>query len=172
MPFYFKGERLSYAITVFMSYGVFMSFITGAMPTSSETTSILAIDISVLLILSALYVLLCVFTIRLFHCDDHSYPISSSVLKVVVLLNMIVCLQPSTTSRIREQQDASMKENSSNDGTANTDKMARGIYLKEPTEMTWKRVSHTLDAFFFRVFSLLVFATNVTMCVALSVQYF
>lgn len=172
MPFYFKGERLSYAITVFMSYGVFMSFITGAMPTSSETTSILAIDISVLLILSALYVLLCVFTIRLFHCDDHRYPISSSVLKVVVLLNMIVCLQPSTTSRIREQQDASMKENSSNDGTANTDKMAREIYLKEPMEMTWKRVSHTLDAFFFRVFSLLVFATNVTMCVALSVQYF
>ena len=72
-------------MTALLSFGVFMSFILDSMPSSTKTLSIVAVNLSFLLVLSAVYVLLCMLSLRLFHRDpvthrhsEHRFPAPSS----------------------------------------------------------------------------------------------
>ncbi|KAK7494917.1 hypothetical protein BaRGS_00013796 [Batillaria attramentaria] len=164
-----SGERLSYAVTALLSFGVFMSFILDYMPSSTETLSIVAVNMSCLLVLSAVYVLCCVLSLRLFHRDDHKHPVPKSLQTVIVWLEVLVCLDPPSRNKVHvikvEGTDAS------NNGKARALKRWRHDAYTDPSEMTWRRVSRTLDKLFFRFFFVLFLASSTAVWVILSVNY-
>ena len=51
-----------------------MSFILDSMPSSTETLSIMTVNLSFLRVLSDVYVLLCILSLRLFHRDPVTHP--------------------------------------------------------------------------------------------------
>lgn len=156
-----------------MSYGVFMGFITDAMPSSTETISILAVDISALLVLSSIYVLLCVFTMRLFDRDDRKDPIPKSVQTTMAILDKFVGADRTALFKVGVMDKSDLDENSGNDGIMTNAKLTEKKYVRRiPVEVTWKNVSRTLDKFFFRCFAFVVFATNIAICITLALNYF
>ncbi|XP_025095678.1 LOW QUALITY PROTEIN: neuronal acetylcholine receptor subunit beta-3-like [Pomacea canaliculata] len=159
-----SGERLSYAITTLLSVGVFMSFILSSMPSSTETVSIMVIDMSVLLILSAFYVLLCIFTLRLFHRDDDKHPVPKAVQTFIVSLEVLLCLEPPSTKvdpviQVMPVSDQDHQQPRIFD-TIKKKQLSRKLAITNPNEMTWRRVSRTLDKFFFRLSLLIVLGST------------
>ncbi|KAK6190689.1 hypothetical protein SNE40_002495 [Patella caerulea] len=80
-----SGEKLSFAVTVLLSQAVFLSFISGLMPQTSDTISGLSIYISVQLVLSSLYVLITCCTLRIYHRDTDACPLPRWFLKILSL---------------------------------------------------------------------------------------
>ena len=174
-----SGERLAYSMTALLSFGVFMSFILDSMPSSTETLSIVAVNMSCLLVLSAVYVLLCILSLRLFHRDPVMHPVPSTVQSLIVWLEILVCLDPPAKNKIdvirmqmaadEASSDVIGRHNDKGmtngglkgklDKWATTKKMKHAAY-SDPEEMTWQRVSRTLDKLFFRFFLCIVLVSN------------
>nr|KAG5705236.1 hypothetical protein BaRGS_011262 [Batillaria attramentaria] len=165
-----SGERLSYAITALLSFGVFMSFILESMPSSTETLSIVAVNMSCLLVLSAVYVLCCILSLRLFHRDDHKHPVPKSLQTVIVWLEVLVCLDPPSRNKVHAIQVDNAKEDKSKGIKLVTRKWRHDAYT-DPAEMTWRRVSRTLDKLFFRFFAFLILASNIAVWITMGVDY-
>ena len=170
------GERLSYSMTALLSFGVFMSFILDSMPSSTETLSIVAVNMSFLLVLSAVYVLLCILSLRLFHRDPVTHPVPSTVQSLIVWLEVLVCLDPPAKNKIDVNRSQMTTDVASSDVTDRhndvkvTDEGQQGrlskwkvkqmTYAGYGEEMTWQRVSRTLDKLFFRFFFCIVLVSN------------
>ena len=166
-------------MTSLLSFGVFMSFIMDSMPSSTETLSIVAVNLSSLLVLSAVYVLLCILSLRLFHRDPVKHPVSSTVQSIIVWLEVLVCLDPPAKNKVDIIQMQTAVDLTSSEvierysdagGTkgglkgklekwAMTKKLKHAAY-SDPEEMTWRRVSRTLDKLFFRFFFCVVLVSN------------
>ena len=155
-----------------------MSFILDSMPSSTETLSIMAIHMSCQLVLSAVYVLLCILSLRLFHSDPVMHPVPRPMQGLIVGLEVLVCLNPPAKNKVDDvgvtvtyvtPSDVSDMHNDvrmTNGGLhGNLDKMAVTKIVKRAAyndheEMTWQRVSRTLDKLFFRFFLCLVLVSN------------
>nr|KAG5705232.1 hypothetical protein BaRGS_011258 [Batillaria attramentaria] len=170
-----SGERLSYAVTSLLSFGVFMSFILDSMPSSTETLSIVAVNMSCLLVLSAVYVLCCILSLRLFHRDDHKHPVPKSLQTVIVWLEVLVCLDPPSRNKVHVIQ----VDNATSDDVSKKGKKVMGSVLKkwrhdaytDPADMTWRRVSRTLDKLFFRFFFVLVVISTLVLWIIMGINY-
>ncbi|KAL8570377.1 hypothetical protein ACOMHN_035795 [Nucella lapillus] len=177
------GERMAYSMTSFLSFGVFMSFIVDLMPSSAESVSIMAACLSSQLALSALYVLLCILSLKLFHRDSRKHPVPSALQTLIVCLEMMVCLDPPSRQPrpdVQTQVDvislgrsgdfygAEVKQGSRLRG--HLDRWARKRQVKQeaytqPQDMTWQRVSRTVDKLFFRFFLCLVIVCSIVIVV-------
>lgn len=156
-----------------MSYGVFMSFITDAMPLSTETLPILAVDISILLVLSAFYVLLCILNSQLFHWDEHKFPVPMLLAITILLTEKSACMGQQQADKNEVVPEDSGSGKTGDDGSENGNRMALGKDAnQDPAEMTWKRVSRTLDKFFFRSFLFLVLVGNITICIVFGTEFY
>ena len=149
-----------------------------SMPSSTETLSIMAIHMSCQLVLSAVYVLLCILSLRLFHRDPVMHPVPSKMQGLIVWLEILVCLDPPAKHKVddvgvtvtdvtpSDVNDMHSDVRMTNGGLhGNLDKMAVTKNVKRATyndheEMTWQRVSRTLDKLFFRFFLCLVLVSN------------
>ncbi|XP_076439553.1 acetylcholine receptor subunit alpha-like [Babylonia areolata] len=193
------GERLAYSMTALLSFGVFMSFILDSMPSSTETLSIVAVNMSCLLVLSAVYVLLCILSLRLFHRDPSKHPVPAFLQSVIVWLEMLVCLDPPNKKKVADvfqmptpmmtvtdfPGDQSLMVSGGQAGGATKKGKLRGQLDKwararnrnhaayaDPAEMTWKRVSRTLDKILFRFFLTLVVVSNTVVWAVMISNYY
>ncbi|XP_061172778.1 neuronal acetylcholine receptor subunit alpha-6-like [Saccostrea echinata] len=80
-----SGERLSYAITIFLSFAVFMTLLSDSIPKSSEPMSMMSYFLIVTMSISTLIIVLAVVTMRL-HFKDPILPVSSHC---VFILNVL-----------------------------------------------------------------------------------
>ncbi|KAK6190692.1 hypothetical protein SNE40_002498 [Patella caerulea] len=136
-----SGEKLSFSVTVLLAQAVFLSFISGLMPQTSDSTSSLSIYISVQLILSAIYVLLTCFNLSMYHRDSNNRPIPSWLTKILCLVNIN-----------SEDNDYPYKGND-----------------EKLVTMTGNRVCRIIDRIYFRVFLCFVFIiTLIFLCDGLS----
>ena len=183
-------------MTSLLSFGVFMSFILDSMPSSTETLSIVAVNMSGLLVLSALYVLLCILSLRLFHRDPVKHPVPGALQSLVVWLEMLVCLDPPARNKVDVLRMQAADYLASSDVTGRhsdvggmlpgggggwlkgrMDKRAmtkklRQAAFRDPEEMTWRRVSRTLDKLLFRFFFCFVLVSNGTVWGIMANNYF
>ena len=181
---------MAYSMTALLSFGVFMSFILDSMPSSTETLSIVAVNLCCLLVLSAVYVLLCILSLRLFHRDPVKHPVPSTVQSLIVWLEVLVCLDPPAKNKIdvirieviEKLASSGVTGGHTDAGATNsglkgkldkwkmTKEMKRAAY-NDPEEMTWRRVSRTLDKLLFRFFFCIVLVSNGTVWGVMASNY-
>ncbi|XP_046363997.1 neuronal acetylcholine receptor subunit alpha-7-like [Haliotis rufescens] len=132
-----SGEKVSFAITIPLSYGVYMGFLTNMVPQSSEGVSTFIIFLGITLSLSALFVILSIFSVRI-SARSNSRPVPKAFQRITVWVEHVKnCgrqrrLHPNHISEDTEQSDE--------------------CEAKEHIQvMTWNRVSSALDLFFFWV---------------------
>ncbi|XP_046575829.1 neuronal acetylcholine receptor subunit alpha-7-like [Haliotis rubra] len=66
------GEKLSISITLFLSFTVFVTLISGMLPQTSSSASLISLYVCVQLHLSGLYVICCIFIQRVSHMQAHN----------------------------------------------------------------------------------------------------
>ncbi|XP_055957696.1 CHRNA7-FAM7A fusion protein-like [Patella vulgata] len=144
-----SGEKLSFSVTVLLAQAVFLSFISGLMPQTSDSTSSLSIYISAQLILSAIYVLLTCFNLSIHHGDSSNRPIPRWLTKILCLANVN-----------SEHNDYPQKENNTK-------------LVTMTASVTGSDVCRILDRICFRVFLCFVFIiTAIFLCDGLSSRIF
>ncbi|XP_046378338.2 neuronal acetylcholine receptor subunit alpha-7-like [Haliotis rufescens] len=143
-----SGEKLSFSITVLLSFAVFMSFITNMLPQSADSLSVFTLLMAGLFLLSSLYVLLTIWVIKVFHRD-------SSKRAVPLWVHRLMGGQKGCCGSIRIHT-AGGQDVSDISPSGYIEKSTRGSERLPRREVQWKRVSEAMDKFFFWLFLLLV----------------
>ncbi|KAL3877438.1 hypothetical protein ACJMK2_035144 [Sinanodonta woodiana] len=165
-----SGERVSCAMTVFLSFSVYMSIISDNMPKSSDPISYLYYYLLLLMILSGSIVVLLVLSSKL-HKKDNSRPVPLYVKYLVWILRLRFLLKRKTKvsvsphSTIIQQlsydctvpEKARSERNSLSDITEVKDNASDPFYA----ECTWLFVARTYDISCFVFFSIAHTSTTV-----------
>jgi hypothetical protein len=86
-----SGEKISYAMTVFLAFAVFLTIISSTLPRNSESISVLGAYLIYQSLQSTLILLLTAFQQRLYHRDDVQHPVVGWVQTCVRFTAVISC---------------------------------------------------------------------------------
>ncbi|XP_062583247.1 neuronal acetylcholine receptor subunit alpha-3-like [Saccostrea cucullata] len=148
-----SGERVSYAITIFLSFAVFMTLLSDNIPKSSEPMSLMSYFLIITMAMSTLICVLAVVTMR-FHFKDPLLPVSRPC---VFMLNILrfqclccVCKKSKTKVKAKSVKVDVVFEKSNVAEGNNTQNFEEG---KE--KVTWKDLAEGYDrllTYYFYVF--------------------
>ena len=161
-----SGERVSYAITVLLAIGVFMTIVNDTLPKKSEPLPIISYYLMIDLIQSALTCLFTILNLRIYHKDG-------GILVPNKLQNVYLSLVKENNERrvninsINQQNtefedDISEKHPNSNlaqlgDGWKNS--------VEGGKQITWKDISKLIDCVLFILVSLVTFTSLIVFLV-------
>jgi hypothetical protein len=106
------GEKMSFSVTVFLSFAVFLTIISTLLPTSSENTPIIAMYLIIQLIYGVIALVISAFQLRLHHRHE-TEEIPSFWIKVVQLRRKLKCkrkqkvhtLDPNLNEKVMESEE-------------------------------------------------------------------
>ncbi|XP_061174315.1 acetylcholine receptor subunit beta-type unc-29-like [Saccostrea echinata] len=163
-----SGERVSYAITIFLSFAVFMTLLSDSMPKSSEPMSLMSYFLIVTMSMSTLICVLAVVTMRL-HFKNPKLPVSS---RCVFMLNVLRLRCLCHICRKRKKKSKVIDTSSKLDVVFVKSKMAddKNTQDNEKEEkVTWKILAKGYDKIMTYYFYILVFLQWVILGVVLAV---
>lgn len=135
------GEKMSFSVTVFLSFAVFLTIISALLPTSSTSIPILAIYLVIQLVYGVLALLISAFQLRLRHRDETE--------KVHAFWVKAIKLQ----RRLRCKKYGQVKNLNNNDEKAGK-KAVRNNYVAPDETFGWNQVASSIDFFAFGFFSI------------------
>lgn len=144
------GEKMSYAMTVFLSFAVFLTIINTLLPVSSDTTPVLSRYLLMQMTMSILVLFITALQIRLHHRDT-SVPISKPFRFMVRLMHYFHC------RKSRKISPAKHKDSEERD---NFDSMGE-TSQEEENRPEWKDVTSAIDFLAFWSFFLLYLSLTV-----------
>lgn len=99
------GERISYAITVLLSFAVFLTLVSDRLPESSEPQALLSFYLLLALVYSVVILVITVLTLRLYFKEDNE-PVPKYVRRIMMVLSFRVCRRtPSSVGPdVKDQQ--------------------------------------------------------------------
>lgn len=153
-----SGERISYAITILLSFVVFMTLISDRLPETSEPQAMLSVFLLLFIAYSVIILLLAVLSLRLYFKSDDS-PVPRYIRRTMVVLSCGMF-----SRRTSGQKDSKSVPNTEIDhledknvGSQGTNKLTNGV-TKEFTD--WRSVGLMVDSILF-VCSFIVFAVMI-----------
>ncbi|XP_034318298.2 neuronal acetylcholine receptor subunit alpha-6-like [Magallana gigas] len=162
-----SGERVSYAITIFLSFAVFLTLISENMPKTSEPMSLLSYFLIVTMTMSTLICILTVVTMR-FHYRDSSLKVSKTAATVLKILQLnffrIPCNMCKRKSQIRvaSKLDDRFVQNVK-------DGKVEPLTVEQVVEDTWKIVASQYDQVLMYYFFVVVFLQWIMLLIVISI---
>lgn len=153
------GERISYAITVLLSFAVFMTLVSDRMPETSEPQAVISVFLVLMLVYSVAIMLLTILSLRLYFRNDNK-PVPKYARKILMVLTFQMFfpkktfIEPVRTKNLNT--DGPLQE--SNENQLNTKNEAdNNVYFADSDPFAdWKNVAVTVDFILF-VFSVAFF---------------
>ncbi|XP_046363947.2 neuronal acetylcholine receptor subunit alpha-7-like [Haliotis rufescens] len=128
-----SGEKISFAITIPLSYGVYMGFLTDMIPQSSQGISPFIIILGLTLTMSAVFVIVSIVSVR-FCGQSESKPIRKTLQRFTIWVEKVDAF-----GRFGNRHKPAIEESG----------QLQELQAKTTQPVTWKRVSKALDLFFF-----------------------
>ncbi|XP_046325712.2 acetylcholine receptor subunit alpha-type acr-16-like [Haliotis rufescens] len=153
-----SGEKICFAVTILLAYGVLMSYITNMLPKTSKTTSSLSIIMVASLVVSSVFVGLAIVITRLYKKTETEVPVN--VAHVTRLIERILCRRKKNECQSSDSVSRSEPQDShdSIDKVVQTSSISLSSHVGNDGRcchgedvMTWKRVSKCLDMALFVV---------------------
>ncbi|XP_067670851.1 neuronal acetylcholine receptor subunit alpha-7-like [Haliotis asinina] len=138
-----SGEKVSFAITVLLSFTVSLSFVTGLLPQKADSIPVFTILNIGLFIMSSTYVFLAIWIVHVFHRDAAINPVPSWMGRMTRSWERCFCGTPAVGHQETSTQGRMSKETS------------------DPSSITWVQVSRMADRIFFYFFLMLFIMTVV-----------
>lgn len=135
------GEKMSFSVTVFLSFAVFLTIISALLPTSSTSIPILAIYLVIQLVYGVLALIISAFQLRLRHRDE-TEEVHAFWVKAIKLQQRIRC------------KKYSQVENLNNNDEEEGEKAVRNNYVAPAETFGWNQVASSIDFFAFWFFSI------------------
>ena len=154
-----SGEKASYAVTVFLSFAVFLTIISSQLPENSNIVSLFSVYLIFQTVQSTAITVIALILIRISSFDSDT-PIPKVLAYMVACFNCKICSNQATkvgpSDRKKSVQVTNMDEGFEN----------RQAYIDDaavPLEetYTWKQVVNTLDMVLIIFFSLTAFLSTV-----------
>jgi len=139
-----SGEKISFAVTVHLSYAVFLTVVLSQMPLNAIKISILSYALILHLIYSTLIVIIAAINLHIYHKDDAISPVPQVVKKI---------MKCSRTKRVKDRKQTSDLQVGQEDCTMDTTNVQNNVYLQ--SSLNWKMVSTTIDNLCFKLFIVL-----------------
>ena len=144
-----SGEKLSYAITISLSHGVYMGFLITMTPINSGLSAF-TIFLTICVILSSVYTILSIISVNLSTWIDDLYPVSERLAKCVIFLEKLLKIK-----------GLSSRTHLCDNRISPTPSDTRGGHVSQvkgdpASRVTWQRVSRTLDKTCFVFFITLI----------------
>ncbi|XP_062604278.1 neuronal acetylcholine receptor subunit alpha-6-like, partial [Saccostrea cucullata] len=136
------GEKMSFCVTVFLAFAVFLTIISTLLPTTSDHTPIIAMYLIVQLIYGVIALVISAFQLRIHHRDDEN-EIPSHWVKLVFLQRKLRCKKTNTIeirvldSNLNDKEELNTKQHYNSD---------------QEVTCEWKHVVSTIDFFAFWCF--------------------
>ncbi|XP_046573393.1 neuronal acetylcholine receptor subunit alpha-6-like [Haliotis rubra] len=138
-----SGEKVSFAITMLLSFTVSLSFVTGLLPQNADSIPVFTMFIVGLFIMSSIYVFLTIWIVQVFHRDTAIRPVPTWMGRMTKSWERCICGTPAVVIQETSTQERVSKETS------------------DPSSITWMQVSRMADRIFLYFF-LMLFITSVT----------
>ncbi|XP_048745959.2 neuronal acetylcholine receptor subunit alpha-5-like [Ostrea edulis] len=145
------GEKMSFSVTVFLSFAVFLTIISTLLPTSSDNTPIISMYLIIQLIYGVIALIISAFQLRLHHRNE-TEEIPTFWIKVVQLQRKLRCKR----TRKVDASDSNLKENE-------VQKIAKTCDDNREVTYVWNHVSTSIDFFAFWSFLITNIIITVTM---------
>ncbi|XP_046564202.1 LOW QUALITY PROTEIN: neuronal acetylcholine receptor subunit non-alpha-2-like [Haliotis rubra] len=169
-----SGEKVSYALTVLLSYAVLMLLVSENIHTTSITVSVLGIYLALILFVGASTTVITVINIHLFHKRSKP-PVSKTARAFVstVLLNMAGWKTPeqrvqkaSSSSKVKivPYEDTEMNQNPSK---RQADKPGTEAFSKDASFYSWQEIALMSDIMWFRVYAVFVVLVTIVFMICL-----
>nr|XP_034318297.1 acetylcholine receptor subunit alpha-like [Crassostrea gigas] len=162
-----SGERVSYAITIFLSFAVFLTLISENMPKTSEPMSILSYFLVVTMTMSTLICILTIVTMR-FHYRDSNLKVSKTAATVLKILQLKFLCIPCNMGKRKSQVRVASKLD---DGFVQNvkDGKVEPITVEPVEEDTWKIVAEQFDRVLMYYFFFIVFFQWIMLLIVISI---
>ncbi|VDI04971.1 Hypothetical predicted protein [Mytilus galloprovincialis] len=138
-----SGERIGLAMTILLSYAIFLNLVSAAIPASSNPMCVLLIIMIVTIVISGVIVVLAIYSSSLFHRDKN--------MKINAYWQFIASGQPWSKNHNKIAAEPINDEKPS-------------IDCSPPVSVTWKDVSHGFDV-------LLMIVSYVVICFGIAVFF-
>ncbi|KAK3105995.1 hypothetical protein FSP39_010476 [Pinctada imbricata] len=142
-----SGEKIGFSMTVFLSFAVFLTFISAEIPKNSEHTSVMNVYIVAEVMLSVILLLISSLQVRLYHKADQ--PLKNYQIAMIKVANFLGCRKAQM-----QQWNSKMTK---------ADSTGHSIYDNTEKEWSLVVVSHAIDVIAFYIFTIInVLITSVT----------
>ncbi|XP_052703156.1 neuronal acetylcholine receptor subunit alpha-3-like [Crassostrea angulata] len=135
------GEKMSFSVTVFLSFAVFLTIISALLPTSSTSIPILAIYLVIQLVYGVLALIISAFQLRLRHRDE-TEEVHAFWVKAIKLQQRLRCKKYSQVENLNNNDEKEGKE------------AVRNNYVAPAETFGWNQVASSIDFFAFWFFSI------------------
>ena len=152
------GEKSGYAVTVFLSFAVFLTIVNATMPENSEKLSIFSIYIILQTGQSTLITIISLLSIRFASLDETTKIPSVLATMTRLLFCKTTCKNASNTKVIKIGNKGEDEE-----GTGKHAELNDSICSLEDETCTWRKVANAIDVLCFIIFSM-TFATSTIVC--------
>ncbi|XP_061164531.1 acetylcholine receptor subunit beta-like [Saccostrea echinata] len=142
-----SGEKLGYSLTVLLAIAVYLTLVADNIPTTSTYTSYLSVYLNVMLGIAVASSLLTIFVINI-HFTPEEEEVSEYIQSLAKFGAQMVCWKHSCCRTT---------DKSTVDVLPYTDKIdLESVAVNNNCEFAWPEIAKILDAFFFRVYVLLM----------------
>ncbi|XP_067665978.1 acetylcholine receptor subunit beta-like [Haliotis asinina] len=151
------GEKISYALSMLLSYVLLLSVVSDDIPETSKEVSAMAVYLVVMFTMCTLNVTLAT-TVTSLYRQDESTP------KQRWLMTLILQLCPCRTSHADRHKHDSSEDKDDNDsaiGSRSVD-VSSQCSRKNMQQMSWKELALRADVIFRRIFMLMMFCLNMS----------
>lgn len=156
------GEKMSYAMTVFLSFAVFLTIINTQLPVSSDSTSILSIYLLLQMSMGVLVLVITALQIRLHHRDE-TVPMPR-VFKIMV--NLDNCIRCTKSCQSSKSGSISPTMNTENQPKADQEALEEKPW--DNTKVDWKDVTSAIDFLAFWIFLILYVALTIYLFISIA----
>lgn len=155
-----SGEKSGYAVTVFLTFAVFLTIVEASMPKNSTSVATLSVYLIIMTAQSTIITMIALAMLRCFTFDEQVTPIPRWLITLAKIGKFKYCRNKLWANKVNKV------ENESEEEPVKSDFVQRSLTDTEK-QYTWKKVINDLDAFCFLVFTCVsVFVT--VLCLGIS----
>ncbi|XP_041374684.1 neuronal acetylcholine receptor subunit alpha-3-like [Gigantopelta aegis] len=173
LPFQ-SGEKASYALTVLLSYTVLLTIVAAEMPPISNSVSILAVYLALILVIGATTTFLSVVNLYLYHQvpqKEIPHSLKQFTTKFLCKVSSWQKLDPEASKSAKNRILPELAENGQNK-TNKKPKKAKAVKgAREDEEegafYSWVEIAYMFDVFYFRLFTVIVLIITVVFMMTL-----
>ncbi|XP_071111116.1 neuronal acetylcholine receptor subunit beta-3-like [Haliotis cracherodii] len=160
------GEKISYALSILLSYVLLLSVVSDDIPETSKEVSVMALYLVVMFTMCTLNVTLAT-TVASLYRQDESTPKQRWLMAVILHLgpcrtDHVAKHQQNDSSEVKEEYDSAIG-NSNRDVSCQQSLEQKVEQVSRKVEqMSWKMLALRVDVIFRRIFTLTMFCLNVS----------
>lgn len=162
-----SGERMSFAVTCFLAFSVFMTLLGDNMPKSSTPISHLSYYLMFMLVHSCGISLVTIFTLWVYHKDGRT-PVPKWLQVLVKLVRFRYCRGDCCKRKTHAEKSPETEKDNMELEDAGSQKFNLDMVDDQKHAVTWYLVGRTADYFFFCMFLAWILFSLITVLMAIS----